>query len=442
MRRNVRNSTAVAAVVLSAFFGLAHAQAADALVVTPSNATGIWNTGDKVGWQIQWHGDEPAGEVRYVIKRGGRTEVGRGTVTIVDGAGELHASFDTPAAYLTKFTTSAADGKQHQALGGALISLDEIEPSAPRPDDFDAFWDAKLAELAAVPMNPQLEPADSGKPGVDFWKITLDNVGGRRIRGQLARPTTENGNRLPALLIPQWAGVYPLEKAWAVDRAAEGWLVLNILAHDLPIDAPPSFYEQQYAGPLQNYWAIGNDDRDASYYLPMYLSCYRAAEYLAQRPDWNGETLVVCGTSQGGQQTLVAAAIHPRVTAALALVPAGCDMLGPAVGRTGGWPQWYDQLHGKDPARVREASRYYDVANFAPRIKCPLLVGVGLIDQVCPPEGVIAALNQADAAKEVVVLPTSGHQDVDGSQRAYYDRCYGVWLPALREGRPTPVNQP
>ena len=101
------------------------------------------------------------------------------------------------------------------------------------------------------------------------------------------------------MLIPQWAGVYPLEKAWVTDRAAEGWLVLNILAHDLPIDEPAKFYEEQSAGPLKDYWAIGNDDRETSYFLRMYLSCYQAAEYLTQRPDWNGKTLVVTGGEPG-----------------------------------------------------------------------------------------------------------------------------------------------
>ena len=44
----------------------------------------------------------------------------------------------------------------------------------------------------------------------------------------MARPA--KGEKFPAMFIPQWAGVYPLEKAWVTDRAKEGWLVLNILA--------------------------------------------------------------------------------------------------------------------------------------------------------------------------------------------------------------------
>ena len=165
----------------------------------------------------------------------------------------------------------------------------------------------------------------------------------------------------------------------------------------------------------------------------MYLSCYRAIDYLASRDDWDGRTLIVMGASQGGQQTLMTAGLHPqKITAALALVPAGCDQLGPALGLAPGFPQWYWKTKGKDETKVRETSKYFDVANFTPRIKCAVLVGVGLIDDVCPPTGVFAAINQITTPKEVIVLPSSGHQDVNGSQGPYNDRLWKVWLPALK----------
>jgi cephalosporin-C deacetylase-like acetyl esterase len=416
------------------------------LVVKPEKADGIYQIGETIRWRIEWKGEEPIAEARYTLKRGGMTELGKGAVPLTDNVGVLETTFDKPGALLAEVKVKLADNRERKAAGGALVSPEKIETSAPRPDDFDEFWAAKINELEAVPANPQLESADGGKPNVDYWKIMLDNVGGTKIHGQLARPATKVGDsgsdkKLPALFIPQWAGVYPLEKPWVTDRAAEGWLVLNIIAHDLPIDEPASFYHDQLAGPLKDYWGIGNDDREAAYFLRMYLSCVRACQYLMQRPDWDGKVLVVSGGSQGGQQTLVTAALVPQVTAALAIVPAGCDMLGPDMGRRGGWPQWYDITRGKDAAKVHEASRYFDVVNFASRIKCPVLVGFGLIDQTCPAEGVMAAMNQVTSPKEIVVLPLAEHQEINHAHKAYADRCYGAWLPALREGKPAPLKQ-
>ena len=253
----------------------------------------------------------------------------------------------------------------------------------------------------------------------------MDNVGGSHIHGQLARPAQKG--KLPALLILQWAGVYPLQREWVTDRAAQGWLALNIEPHDMPIDAGPS-------GAPGNYASLGNDDREKSYFLRMYLSVCQAVQYLAGRPDWDGRTLVVTGVSMGGQQTLVAAGLCPQVTAALALVPAGADMLGPEAGRRGGYPQWYDDVGGKDPAKVHEASRYFDTANFAARIRCPVLVSFGLLDETSPPSGVVAAFNQIHAPKQMLILTRSPHQDVGGSQTPFWRLRDDAWLPALKAG--------
>ena len=61
------------------------------------------------------------------------------------------------------------------------------------------------------------------------------------------------------------------------------------------------------------------------------------------------------GASQGGQQALALAGLRPDdVTAALVVVPGGCDMLAPSIGRAAGWPDWYLQTNGKDPQKVRQ----------------------------------------------------------------------------------------
>ncbi|HEY2828151.1 MAG TPA: acetylxylan esterase [Pirellulales bacterium] len=424
------------AALVSLYFaaGVCHAQD---LLVTPDKPEGVYEIGEPIHWNIQWKGEGGVSEATYSIKENGKTDFAKGTVPITDGSGSLSGKLDEPGSLLVEIKITDGDSKLHKALGGALIAPEKISPAASRPADFDAFWDGQLKKLAAIPPNPQVEHGESGKPKVDYWKITLDNIGDTHIQGQLARP--KEGEKFPALLIPQWAGVYPLQKSWATDRAAEGWLVLNIAAHDLPIDQPEAFYKDQFAGPLKDYWAMGNDDRDTSYFLRMYLSCYQAAQYLTSRPDWDGKTLVVSGTSQGGQQTLMLAGLYPKITAALALVPAGCDMLGPDVGRAPGWPAWYSQTQGKDPEKVRQTARYFDVENFTPRIQCPVLVGMGLIDQVCPPAATFAALDQLQSPKEIIVLPQGEHQELHNSHRPYYQR-WGAWMEQLRRGMPAPIK--
>ena len=415
---------------------LASLSRAQELTVAPDNATGIYQPGQAIHWKVQVTGADVS-EAAYTVKRGGLTEVTKGQVALASGQGQIAAQLDEPGWLLVDVSIKPTPDKKLTALGGALVSPEKIKPALPRPDDFDAFWEAKLQDLAAVPANPKLAPADSGKGHVEYFKITLDNIRGSQIHGQLARP--KQGEKLPAMLIVQWAGVYPLPKTWVTERAAQGWLVLNINAHDLPIDEPQPFYNQQSAGPLKDYPAIGNDSRETSYFLRMYLSCYRAAQYLTERADWNGQTLVVTGGSQGGLQSLVTAGLHPKISAVLACVPAGCDLNGPVAGRLPGWPMWYWKTQGKDEAQVRRAAGYYDVVNFASRVKCPVLIGAGLIDTVCPPPGVWAAFNQLQGPKEIVVLPFGEHGEKKGSHGPYYAR-FNAWNQVLAQGQAAPVK--
>jgi len=406
------------------------------LSVTPDNAQGVYQPGQTIRWEVQVKGADVS-EAAFVLKKGGLVELSKGKVSLSGGQGKIEAKLDEPGWLLTEVSTKSASGKKITALGGALVSPEKIQPAVPRPADFDAFWEAKLKDLAAVAANTKLDVADSGNTSVDYFKITMDNIRGSHIRGQLARP--KQGDKLPAMLIVQWAGVYPLQKGWVTSRAAEGWLVLNINAHDLPIDEPQKFYSDQAAGPLKDYPAIGNDDRETSYFLRMYLSCFRAAQYLTERPDWDGRTLVVTGGSQGGLQSIVTAGLHPKITAVLACVPAGCDLNGPCAHRLAGWPMWYWKTQGKDEAKVRRAAEYYDVVNFVSRIKCPVLIGAGLIDTVCPPPGVFAAYNQLQGPKEIVVLPLGEHGDKKGSHGPYYAR-FNAWNRALVQGNSAPVK--
>jgi cephalosporin-C deacetylase-like acetyl esterase len=427
------------ALALAACCAVSAALAGPELSLAPRNVTGVFQPGEPVVWDLvaRGAGAEALKEASYTIKRGGATPAGQGTVPFSGGRATLATTCPQPGALLAEVAAKGPDGKELKALGGAVVAPGQIKPSAPCPADFDAFWKTKLAELAAVPPHPVFAPADSGKAGVQYGQLTLDNIRGTKIRGHLARPA--QGQKFPAILFVQYAGVYTLPKNSAVGAAAEGWLALNISAHDLPLEEPQAFYDQQNNGPLKNYTAIGNDDRERSYFLRMFLACHRAVEYLAQRPDWNGKTLVVSGTSQGGLQAFVTAGLNQKVTALLALVPAGCDNTGALAGRRPGWPYWMNSAAGKDQAKALETAKYFDGVNFAARVRCPALVGIGLIDTTSPPEGVWSAVNLMHGPQEVIVLPLSDHRGQSNSQAPYRAR-EKAWRAALVRDQPPPVQ--
>jgi cephalosporin-C deacetylase-like acetyl esterase len=396
------------------------------MTVVPDQESGIYEPGKPATWTVQVQdGDKPAaGKISYVVRRGSAGEAAKGEAELKEGKAEVTGSRPDPGTLLLEVKYRAAGAtKESTAFGGAAFAPDKIAASAPPPDDFDAFWKEKVAELGAVPMNVQLTPVDAGSAGIEYFKITMDNIRGSKIHGQIARPAGKKD--LPALLQVQWAGVYALDRNWVLGQAKNGWLSMNIIAHDLPIDEKPEFYKEKSENELRDYPIMGSDDREKSYFLKMFLSCYRAVEYLTQRDDWNKKALVVHGGSQGGYQAIVTAGFHPAVTAFAANVPAGCDHTGKQAGRAPGWPNWAARtMGGKDGAKTLSTSRYFDAMNFATKIKCPGLIGLGLVDPVCPPEGVLATVNQMKGPKKVIIMPRADH---GGDHKAYY-AVYGGFL--------------
>ena len=100
------------------------------------------------------------------------------------------------------------------------------------------------------------------------------------------------------------------------------------------------------------YQAVGNTDRETSYFLNMYLRDSRVLDYLLTRPDWDGKTIVLTGGSMGGQQSLALAGLRPdRISAVLVCVPAGADTNGDLHARKAGLPELAIGQPGRDEDR-------------------------------------------------------------------------------------------
>jgi cephalosporin-C deacetylase len=338
----------------------------------------------------------PAYAFKWTIRRNNVIVLKEGKLDLSQGKDKIEIAADqpemiyvavepygSPAAEYTGGNTGRNNGLY---AAGAAIAPSKIGLSTPRPDDFDAFWKDKLAAQAKIPINPALTPVPTDVPGVEMSMFVLDALG-TQSHVYLAKPAKEG--RFPALIQLQYAGVYALNARGDAQRAAEGWLVINVDSHDkLPSDpsgnVPPT------------YQTVGNSDREKSYFLYVYLRDSRALDYLMTLPEWDGKTLALTGGSMGGQQSIVLAGLHPeKITAVLTCVPAGADTNGDFHGRKAGYPNWKS-----DNADVMNASRYFDTVNFASRIKAPVLAGMGFIDTISPPAGVWTMLNQIPGARQ------------------------------------------
>jgi cephalosporin-C deacetylase-like acetyl esterase len=390
------------------------------LSFVPFHSTGIYRIGEKAGWTVSLSkgAAAPTAKYTYEIKENNFDVIKTGTLDLASGSAIIETTLEQPA--MLYVTVSAEGAPPASAMHlGAAISPTQLKPSAPKPPDFDAFWLNKLQYLSVTPMNPVIVPMKTEQAGVELSTVQLDSFGSR-AHGYLAKPIKLG--KFPALVIFQWAGVYALDPKTVTDRAAEGWLAFDVDSHDMQ--------PNQSAGVPTNYQALGNSNRETSYFLYMYLRDARAVDYICNRPDWDGQTIVLMGTSMGGQQSLVTAAIRPQVSAVIVNEPAGADMNGERQGRKTGYPNW----SSNDP-RIMATAPYFDVVNFASRIKAPVLAAMGFIDTTCPPVGIWTALNQIHGPKEAVPMIESDHNHITpDKQGAYHSREKEVLDILLRGG--------
>jgi cephalosporin-C deacetylase len=394
----------------------------------PFKSSNIYALGETAGWYVTLPWGSPGAS--YVIRKNNLDEIGHGRI-LPGKPTSIEAKLDEPGMVYVEVLENTP-GAKPKALGAA-VAPEKIQPSIPAPPDFDAFWKAKIAALRKVPARPELTEKPSEKDGVDFAILKMNHLDGKHVWGQVAKPhDPTRKKKFPGLVILQWASPpYPLQKPWVTDRAAEGWLAVNIEPHDVMPDQPKEYYDA-LPKELKEYNTIETRNRDRNYFLYMYLADLRAVDYLASRPDWDGKTLVVMGTSMGGQQSLCTAGLHPKVTAMLVNVPAGADANGTAHGRKIGYPNW----DVSDP-KVLETAQYFDTVNCAARIKVPSLVAMGFIDTVTPPVGIWAAFNQIQAPKQAAPMPTSPHNHLATAEQSMpWTRTSAEWLSALVSGRP------
>jgi len=432
-------------VLFEAALSAQRAPIAQQLAFTPYHASGIYDVGETVGWTVTPGPTPPTYAYKWTIRRNNAVVLKQGTLDLstskttieivadqpemiyvaIEAYEDLTPASPAPSGETPRFTGGNSGRNTGFYALGAAVAPKKIGLSALRPGDFDAFWNSKLDVQAKIPINPVLTPVQTDAPGVEINLFQLDALGSR-AHGYVAKPAREG--KFPAVVQLQYAGVYALNSSTVARRAGEGWLALNVDSHDkLPSD--PS------GNVPRAYQAIGNADRETSYFLNMYLRDSRVLDYLLTRSDWDGKTIVVMGGSMGGQQSLALAGLRPdKISAVLVCVPAGADSNGDLHGRKAGYPNW-----PADNPDVMKTALYFDTVNFASRITAPVMAGMGFIDTISPPAGVWTMLNQIPGPVEAFPMVESEHDNLTPDKaRACTARTNDILDAVVHGGQFTP----
>lgn len=164
------------------------------------------------------------------------------------------------------------------------------------------------------------------------------------------------------------------------------------------------------------------------------LASLRFLEYFK---NINHKFIFVTGGSMGGGLSLIDAAIDHHVVAAAADVPFLSDIpvqmplaeMGPYME-----VKAFLKKYPSDKANVMRSLYYVDVKHFANQIKSPVLIGIGLKDEDCPPKGSFAIYKLIKSKKLLFIAKNSGHVVLPGWNEEVF-KFFTPYLPKVMKFR-------
>jgi len=313
------------------------------------------------------------------------------------------------------------------------------------PKDFESYWRGVKAKADATPLDLKVafvrkmttaeineynikhaalpenyDPEGAKCQEIEIYRVdwASANGAGQRSYGWFAKPV--GNGPFPALLVLPGAG--NVSRPYPVEHARHGFATLDMNVHNSPADLPweqypKPAYDKPFTTP-DEYWGH-----------QVYINALQGVNALVELPGVDKTKLAVMGGSQGGRATVVVAAMDSRIKAAI-----------PAIAHFDNIPYllWTQRLNKNHDAGFRpftekdvvhdDAMRvqsYYDVANFAPWIKCSILMDAGLIDGASYPMGTYQVFHNItlSKSKKIVPMPNIAH---DWSPA--FDRYAWRWL--------------
>ena len=249
-----------------------------------------------------------------------------------------------------------------------------------KPQDFGDFWSDVLDQVSKIPLEPEVvhDPLRSSQD-VDVYQVHYNSLDWVRISGWYSVPKGRTG-QIPGMLhVPGYIMEPPVLKNWS----KKGYAAFSVAPRG-KLRSNGQF-NPGYPGLL----TYGIVDRNTYSYRGFYVDACRGVDFLQSREEVDSARIGVTGHSQGGGLAITTAALCPQVRAASSGAPYLCGYID-SIALTDSYPYHeindYLRMHPDQREAVERTLAYFDGINFADRIRCPIIVSVGLQDSTCPPE--------------------------------------------------------
>ena len=289
------------------------------------------------------------------------------------------------------------------------------------------FWDKTRAELDEVEINASVEPVED--PDVftiegriktrTIYRVIMSSFQGTKIRAWYTVPAANPpAQGWPAIMeVPGYGGTMPLPS----HLSQFGYATLSLF----PRSQGESLKEWEIESGTRLVYNV--TDRERYYYRGAYMDCVRGVDFLDTRQEIDSSRIGVWGFSQGGGLTLATASLDQRVTAAVAGVPWLCDFPAAANITTAPYVELHHWLaeHPGERDQAMSTLTYFDQLSLADGIRCPVLVGSSIEDEVHPLRTVMPVFESIRSMKSIIVNPDLEHEyrtDFTHHGKAWMDR--------------------
>ncbi len=332
-------------------------------------------------------------QFRWEITADDGQQIRSGTVSGRNGTLALSASISTPGFVRLIVTPCDENGKAIDGMetfdGGAGADVLQLEQGLPEPEDFDSFWKTQIALLDEVePEIISMVEVDSGTAGYVAYDVKIKCVGPTPVSGILTMPKGAKAGSLKAQMTFNgygYTGVTPV--------CAPNTLYFNVNAHGIDNLQDDEYYKEFEQSHYKYGWdEEENKSPETCYFLYMDLRNIQGARWLLTRPEYDGKGLYLRGGSQGAMQCVAVSAFVKETVDLELFIPWMADLGGKEAGRIKGWvPEANSDVTG---------ILYFDTANLAKRVTCPVRISGYLGDYTCPPSTLIVLYKNFSASSQ------------------------------------------
>ncbi len=297
--------------------------------------------------------------------------------------------------------------------------LESYAGTNPCPSDFTEFWERGLSEMRGLDPAIELVPARFQTPFAECLHLYYQGVGGARVHAQLLRPRNSTGPHPAVLMFHGYAGNVG---DW-FSKLPYVSLGYTVAAMDCRGQGGLSEDRGGVPGTTLRGHIVRGLDGPAEQLLfrQIFLDTAQLARIVMDMPSVDPARVGATGRSQGGGLTLACAALEPRVRLAAPVFPFLCDyqrvweldLARDAYAELQKYFRDFDPVHKRE-SEVFTQLGYIDIQYLCPRIEAEVLLGVGLMDQICPPSTQFAAYNKIASKKSLSIYPDFGHEDFPG----------------------------